>query len=523
MSVQSFSLALPDASPALALPLLSRWLARAELQAAVATASALLVQVHVAAATPARSAWLFTHLAEALPQALCVGCSAEQGIAGGQPVRDAAVVSLLCLGHSRLRLEIAAGQPGAEYPLGMALGDRLAAPDLRGLLVLALPGPLDAGRLAEGAHGRLAAEVVVFGGVAAQPRIEVSAESNASAADPSAAASDLPGPGAAWINVDGRFHTGAVLAMVGFYGEALQMQQELLFAWKPIGPALTLDEVEGGFCVHRINAAPAAEVYQRLLRIEARNDEIYLLEFPLVVERRGVLLARNPVAMGEDGRVSFVATLRRGEQARLGYLDVDASVKAVDEARLRLQDFSPQALLLHSCVCRMHTLQQEIECETLPFQSLAEASGWYTHGEFGVQGGRVHLFNSTQSVVGLREGALPPASATIEASTAGARVAVPAPAPREPDPVRFRHAVITSRLLHSIGRLSEELEQANARLRHLSEHDALTGALNRRALEAQLQTELARSQRYGYALSLLMVDLDHFKRLNDSHGHTIGD
>jgi diguanylate cyclase (GGDEF)-like protein len=53
--------------------------------------------------------------------------------------------------------------------------------------------------------------------------------------------------------------------------------------------------------------------------------------------------------------------------------------------------------------------------------------------------------------------------------------------------------------------------------------DALTGVANRRRLFEVLDSELARARRYGHPLSCLIADLDFFKRLNDEHGHQVGD
>jgi diguanylate cyclase (GGDEF)-like protein len=61
------------------------------------------------------------------------------------------------------------------------------------------------------------------------------------------------------------------------------------------------------------------------------------------------------------------------------------------------------------------------------------------------------------------------------------------------------------------------------RLRHLSLHDALTGVLNRRGLEQRLALERERQRRHSSPLALLSVDIDHFKRVNDRHGHAAGD
>ncbi|HWO89263.1 MAG TPA: diguanylate cyclase [Gemmatimonadales bacterium] len=61
------------------------------------------------------------------------------------------------------------------------------------------------------------------------------------------------------------------------------------------------------------------------------------------------------------------------------------------------------------------------------------------------------------------------------------------------------------------------------RLEQLASTDALTGCLNRRALIDTLERELDRARRYSLVLTILMVDLDHFKQINDTMGHLVGD
>ena len=67
------------------------------------------------------------------------------------------------------------------------------------------------------------------------------------------------------------------------------------------------------------------------------------------------------------------------------------------------------------------------------------------------------------------------------------------------------------------------LHQLNAQLRTLSQTDALTGLLNRHGLEGSFALDVERAQRFGRPLSVLMFDIDHFKRINDSQGHLMGD
>ena len=71
--------------------------------------------------------------------------------------------------------------------------------------------------------------------------------------------------------------------------------------------------------------------------------------------------------------------------------------------------------------------------------------------------------------------------------------------------------------------LNTELDAANRRLSELSETDSLTGIANRRLLDRRLMEEWSRSQRHDLPLTLLLIDVDHFKRFNDRHGHVAGD
>jgi diguanylate cyclase (GGDEF)-like protein len=71
--------------------------------------------------------------------------------------------------------------------------------------------------------------------------------------------------------------------------------------------------------------------------------------------------------------------------------------------------------------------------------------------------------------------------------------------------------------------LTDALDAANRRLSELADTDALTGIPNRRRFDVLCQSERERAQRYQRPLSVLMIDIDHFKRVNDTHGHAAGD
>jgi diguanylate cyclase (GGDEF)-like protein len=82
---------------------------------------------------------------------------------------------------------------------------------------------------------------------------------------------------------------------------------------------------------------------------------------------------------------------------------------------------------------------------------------------------------------------------------------------------------ITSRALERSLRYAVKLSDSLAALRRLATRDSLTGLLNRREFDRILDEEAERALRFGHALALIMIDIDHFKSINDAHGHPAGD
>ena len=74
-----------------------------------------------------------------------------------------------------------------------------------------------------------------------------------------------------------------------------------------------------------------------------------------------------------------------------------------------------------------------------------------------------------------------------------------------------------------IRRLTLDLAEKGRALEQLAHIDPLTGVANRRAFEAAINSELVRARRYEHPLCLIVGDIDHFKRINDLHGHLAGD
>lgn len=89
---------------------------------------------------------------------------------------------------------------------------------------------------------------------------------------------------------------------------------------------------------------------------------------------------------------------------------------------------------------------------------------------------------------------------------------------------KVRHAL--QELFFEVSRLHQELNQAQGRIEYLeqlSDEDTLVPLINRRAFVRELDRYISFSERYGMPSSLIYLDLDGMKRINDSHGHAAGD
>jgi diguanylate cyclase (GGDEF)-like protein len=90
-------------------------------------------------------------------------------------------------------------------------------------------------------------------------------------------------------------------------------------------------------------------------------------------------------------------------------------------------------------------------------------------------------------------------------------------------PFHDRELVARAQAQLELRGLRLRLREQNDRLQRLTQVDPLTGLLNRRAFMDTLRREISRVDRHGGGLGFVMVDLDHFKLINDNHGHPAGD
>ena len=89
--------------------------------------------------------------------------------------------------------------------------------------------------------------------------------------------------------------------------------------------------------------------------------------------------------------------------------------------------------------------------------------------------------------------------------------------------IRVASMLRIRRLTHELEGVNVQLEDLNRQLQAFASVDVLTQLMNRRVLTERLDQEFARATRHRHPLACLMIDVDHFKLVNDTHGHPVGD
>ena len=483
---------------------LRQWLRGEALNAAMDAAAGRMAQLYGRPDAMALAQAVGAELRERWPGLRVVGASTVGEILDGQPSTEGLILVLTAFASTRVAMAAFDCPPGREAQVARRLWRKLSQDHEvpRGMLLLGTPLSVELAPVLEALQPLLPVDCAVFGGCAG----------------------DYGEMLCGWVMADTLVFTRGVVALA-FSGTELELALSHGLGWLPLSMELEATEAQGHDLL-QIDHQPAERVYRRFIDAPL-NEPLSRIaaEFPLLTERDGDLLARIPSGSGADQGLRFMADLRVGERFRIGCGDPRQMLEASRLLHEELLDFAPQAVLAFSCGCRRYFLQQQVALETVPLQALAPTAGFFGYGELaGGRGRPLRLLNGALLVVGFREGAAPPpatprplgdeAENTRDLQWRDSNLRDPyARAPHEPISAVLRLASSTA--LH--------LSQANTALSHLARTDRLTGLPNRAHLEAAFLQQHAAALRQGGRLSVVLLDIDDFKSVNDSHGHDAGD
>ena len=206
-----------------------------------------------------------------------------------------------------------------------------------------------------------------------------------------------------------KYLRGALLLL--FTGEDLHVDVQYIFGWKPIGKPMSITPspraiTEGDTAVAALDGVAPEKIYRKYLGI--RFDE-YLTynccEFPLIVERNGLMLGRTPFAFNESGDIIFIGSIRPEETVRFSYTVRDELLANTERRSREMADFCPQAVELFACGNRSFMLRDDAVLELECFRRFApDTLHCSAAGEIYYYHGRGGFLNSALVAIGMREG-----------------------------------------------------------------------------------------------------------------------
>lgn len=455
-------------------------------------ARSTLVLIYTAHMDPQWLGSVATAIREIDSSAHIVGATTTGEVFNGESVTGKTVVTVLTFKSTGVLSYVSPGLNAGGDEIGADLRDRIQAVDapVAAIMLLTTPLTIDSNEVVR-AINNPPLSVPVFGGGAG----DYAMKSN-------------------FVVCGTQVYSAAAIAVV-FTGSDLVVEKAAYLGWRSMSNEMVVTGASG-MVIETIDGVPALDIYRRYLDIQDdKNFFSHTLGFPFLVHRGNHFLARVSHAVGPNGSLIFISDVNHGEKLSIGFMDPSLREKNSAAAQRKMAEFMPEGILLFTCGCRRWVLRDDVLAETKPYQSIAPTTGFYTIGEFCDMDGQLPMLNLTFVAVGMREGPIPSHEAPTPASDG-------AP-PADGDVYVSNHSQLLSRLLHFIDALNADLSRAHEELKIQSITDKLTGVFNRTKLDETLNNEIEMMRRYGAEFSVIILDADHFKSVNDTHGHNVGD
>ena len=288
---------------------------------------------------------------------------------------------------------------------------------------------------------------------------------------------------------------GCVIATLS--SKELIVNNDYLLNWTAIGKEMHVTKCQGNV-LYELDGIPIIEVYRKYLGEDVvKNLPSSCMSFPLLTKKGSIEVARDPIALVNDIALAYAGDFEEGDILRFSFANIGDLTDNLDKYFRDLSQYPSEAVYVYSCTARKALLGEKLQEELNLLESLAPSVGFFTYGEFFQSNKMTELLNVTTTFMVLSESPIS-SKKTLKSIDTGAC-----------DPVK-------KALTNLVKVTTKELE-------HISTHDVLTSLYNRTEYIKTIEKKIKSAKRYNEFFGLILLDIDHFKLVNDNYGHNLGD
>ena len=315
---------------------------------------------------------------------------------------------------------------------------------------------------------------------------------------------------------DGVYNKGCVCVTLN--SDILDVYTDYQLNWQAIGKTMTITKAHKNR-LYEIDGIPVHKVYTKYLGEEVgQNLPFSAVEFPLLkIEDNGLEICRTFTHQFEDGSLLTIGNLEVGDKVRFSFGNIDLILKDATAHITKYSSLDPEALFVYSCAARKSLLQEKISQELLPLNKIAPNIGFFTYGEIYHKNNKVSLLNESFTILALSEKQHQKSKRMIHAKNQEL------PKKKINNFLQDKHFLILNALTNLSNRVITELEEVQQQLKEQSNRDFLTNLYNRRYFSEVSKNIINVSRREQKSSSIISIDIDYFKKINDTYGHSIGD
>ena len=316
-----------------------------------------------------------------LPNANIIGATTDGEIVENKVTTNKIIISFSIFEKSTINNTMIRCEDIKEsYNSGVNIVNKLITKNTKVLILFADGLHINADELLKGVSSSISSEVIISGGLAGD---------NATFS------------GTYLINQNKVFNKGVV--GISINSDDLIATNDYSFAWQTIGKSFIVNKSFKNI-VYEIDGMTPTQLYKKYLG----EDVSKLLpgigiEFPLIIQNKGVDIARAVLSVNDDGSLVFAGNIEEGSIVKFGVGDANIIINDSVELSKNISKKPSESIFIYSCMARRHFLDSNASSDIQYYSKITNTSGFFTYGEFYSNKNNINLLNETLTVLSLSE------------------------------------------------------------------------------------------------------------------------